>query len=136
MFELIAILCLDDRNGMMFNNRRQSRDRAVAADIIRLVDGEKLFMNEYSSGFFSEKTANMLIDEDFLSREDKGFYFVENNSLKNFAKKINKVIVYRWNRVYPSDLKLELPINQWKKTIDAEFAGNSHDKITREVYTR
>lgn len=121
---------------MMFNNRRQSRDRAVAADIIRLVDGEKLFMNEYSSGFFSEKTANMLIDEDFLSREDKGFYFVENNSLKNFAKKINKVIVYRWNRVYPSNLKLELPINQWKKTIDAEFAGNSHDKITREVYTR
>ncbi len=133
---MIVILCLDDRNGMMFNNRRQSRDRAVAADIIRLVDGEKLFMNEYSSGFFSEKTANMLIDEDFLSREDKGFYFVENNSLKNFAKKINKVIVYRWNRVYPSDLKLELPINQWKKTIDAEFAGNSHDKITREVYTR
>lgn len=133
---MIVILCLDDRNGMMFNNRRQSRDRAVAADIIRLVDGEKLFMNEYSSGFFSEKPANMLIDEDFLSREDKGFYFVENNSLKNFAKKINKVIVYRWNRVYPSDLKLELPINQWKKTIDAEFAGNSHDKITREVYTR
>lgn len=133
---MIVILCLDDRNGMMFNNRRQSRDRAVAADIIRLVDGEKLFMNEYSSGFFSEKTANMLIDEDFLSREDKGFYFVENNSLKNFAKKINKVIVYRWNRVYPSNLKLELPINQWKKTIDAEFAGNSHDKITREVYTR
>lgn len=133
---MIVILCLDDRNGMMFNNRRQSRDRAVAADIIRLVDGEKLFMNEYSSGFFSEKTANMLIDEDFLSRGDKGFYFVENNSLKNFAKKINKVIVYRWNRVYPSDLKLELPINQWKKTIDAEFAGNSHDKITREVYTR
>lgn len=133
---MIAILCLDDRNGMMFNNRRQSRDRAVASDIIKLIDGEKLFMNEYSSGFFSEKTDNMLIDEDFLLREDEGFYFVEDNSLKNFAEKINKIIVYRWNRVYPSDLKLELPLNQWKKTIDAEFAGNSHDKITREVYTR
>ena len=133
---MIAILCLDDRNGMMFNNRRQSRDRAVASDIIKLIDGEKLFMNEYSSGFFSEKTDNMLIDEDFLLREDEGFYFVEDNSLKNFAEKINKIIVYRWNRVYPSDLKLELPLNQWKKTIDAEFAGNSHNKITREVYTR
>ena len=26
---MIVILCLDDKNGMMFNNRRQSKDKFV-----------------------------------------------------------------------------------------------------------
>ena len=28
------IVCLDDNNGMLFNNRRQSRDKTVVEDII------------------------------------------------------------------------------------------------------
>lgn len=134
---MTIILCLDDKNGMMFNNRRQSRDKAVAADIIKITDKKRLLMNEYSAGFFPEKTTNMVIDEDFLNKsDDSDFCFVEDNDLKEFSSKINMIIIYRWNRVYPSDLKLEIPVNQWIKSVETEFAGNSHDKITKEVYIK
>ena len=32
--------CLDDRNGMLFNHRRQSRDAAVLEDIRSRLEGE------------------------------------------------------------------------------------------------
>ena len=41
------IICLDDDNGMMFNNRRQSRDEKVVKDIIEMTDGHSLWMNDY-----------------------------------------------------------------------------------------
>ena len=49
-----VILCADDRNGMMFHRRRQSRDRAVLEDIEKLRAGKKLLMNKYSDKMFSE----------------------------------------------------------------------------------
>lgn len=134
---MIIILCLDDKNGMMFNNRRQSSDKSIAEDIIKITDGKMIFMNEYSVGFFPKKIPTMVIEENFLSKaSDNDFCFVEDNDLKEFSSKINRIIVYRWNRVYPSDLKLEIPINQWKKSVEIELVGNSHNKITREVYTK
>lgn len=42
---MIVILCLDDKKGMMFNNRRQSKDKFVIQDILKLVDGKKLFIS-------------------------------------------------------------------------------------------
>ena len=50
---MIAIVCLDDENGMLFNGRRQSRDRVVTERIALLAAGKKLWMNEYSAGLFA-----------------------------------------------------------------------------------
>ena len=36
------IVCLDDNSGMMFNRRRQSRDRVVIDDIIACAQGGEL----------------------------------------------------------------------------------------------
>ena len=33
------IVCLSEGNGMMFNNRRQSRDRVLIADMVRADHG-------------------------------------------------------------------------------------------------
>ena len=38
------IVCLDDRNGVSFNNRRQSRDRVVIQDILTLTRGHGLYV--------------------------------------------------------------------------------------------
>lgn len=46
------------------------------------------------------------------------------------------LIVYRWNRTYPADLFLTLPLEQWTLVRQEEFAGSSHQNITKEVYTR
>lgn len=134
---MIVILCLDDKKGMMFNNRRQSKDKFVIQDILKLVDGKKLFISSYSESLFQGLESKLIIDDNFLNNADEEDYcFVENNNLKDFSEKIEKIIVYKWNRIYPSDLKLEITIQDWNLIGRFEFVGNSHDKITREVYVK
>ena len=134
---MIVILCLDDKKGMMFNNRRQSKDKFVIQDILKLVDGKKLFISSYSESLFQGLESKLIIDDNFLNNAaEEDYCFVENNNLKDFAEKIEKIIVYKWNRIYPSDLKLEITIQDWNLIGRFEFVGNSHDKITREVYVK
>ena len=134
---MIVILCLDDKKGMMFNNRRQSKDKFVIQDILKLVDGKKLFISSYSESLFQGLESKLIIDDNFLNNAaEEDYCFVENNNLKDFSEKIEKIIVYNWNRIYPSDLKLEITIQDWNLIGRFEFVGNSHDKITREVYVK
>lgn len=134
---MIVILCLDDKKGMMFNNRRQSKDKFVIQDILKLVDGKKLFISSYSENLFQGLESKLIIDDNFLNNAtEEDYCFVENNNLKDFSEKIEKIIVYKWNRIYPSDLKLEITIQDWNLIGRFEFVGNSHDKITREVYVK
>ena len=50
-----VILCLDDRNGMMFNHRRQSRDRAVIQDILENLRDKQLPIRPNFPGAFSRR---------------------------------------------------------------------------------
>lgn len=134
---MIVILCLDDKKGMMFNNRRQSKDKFVIQDILKLVDGKKLLISSYSESLFQGLESKLIIDDNFLNNAaEEDYCFVENNNLKDFSEKIEKIIVYKWNRIYPSDLKLEITIQDWNLIGRFKFVGNSHDKITREVYVK
>ena len=49
-----VILCADDRDGLMFGGRRQSRDRAVIEDIGDLTQGCRFLMNRYSDKMFGK----------------------------------------------------------------------------------
>lgn len=122
---MILIVCLDDDNGMMFNNRRQSKDLLVRKRILELVGDGKIWMSEYSKGQFEEE---ILICEN-ISEAD--YVFAENPD-DIIGVEFDKVIVYRWNRRYPADRSLTIE----GKTIVGtyEFAGNSHEKITEEIY--
>ena len=42
---MTIIVCLDDKNGLSFNNRRQSRDKILIEDIIQTYN--KTFNHEY-----------------------------------------------------------------------------------------
>ena len=77
------------------------------------------------------------MDENFLEKAGEGdICFVENQSLKGTEGRIEKLIVFGWNRAYPFDLKLDLDLNQMEKTAEEEFAGYSHEKITRLQYRK
>ena len=122
---MVLIVCLDDDNGMMFNNRRQSKDALVRKRILELVGDNKIWMSEYSKGQFAEE---ILICKN-ISEAD--YVFAENPD-DIIDVEFDKVIVYRWNRRYPADRSLTIE----GKTIVGtyEFAGNSHEKITEEIY--
>lgn len=132
------ILCLDDNLGMIFNNRRQSKDITLTKKIINITKSNKLWLNKYSYSLFEKfNTSNINVDESFLSKATNGeFCFVENMELKPFEKRIEKLIVFRWNRNYPTDQTLDIDLTKWSLQESSEFVGNSHKNITMEVYAR
>lgn len=132
---MILIVCVDDKLGMAFNNRRQSKDSALRADLLALTGG-KLWMNAYSAAQF-EEDCEFYADDDFLDKAEIDDYcFVENADIAPYAERVSGVILYRWNRHYPSDKKfpIELFKDRWSLESSFEFAGSSHETITREVY--
>ncbi len=132
-----AIVCLDDNEGMTFAGRRQSRDRVVCADILFLTRGKKLFMNAYSRKIFDENADNIVVCEDFLAQAGKDdFCFVENCPLDGFENEIEELIVYRWNRDYPVGTKIDFNYRELNMVESSEFAGYSHEKITKEIYRK
>lgn len=127
------IVCLDDNNGMLFNNRRQSRDSVVIADVINGLGGEKLNVFPFSQQLFSQygNSINVVsaIDAD-------GVYFIENIDIKSFSETVDEIVVYRWNRVYPADFVCDVDFSRFIIKSAYEFEGSSHEKITRIIYGR
>ena len=65
-------------------------------------------------------------------------YFAENIPSEEILENTEKMVIYRWNRHYPSDIRWEPDLAELgfalKET--TEFPGTSHEKITREVYEK
>lgn len=137
---MTVIVCVDDRYGMMFNHRRQSSDRIVTQHILQESADKVLFMGEYSKPLFAGADPHRIaVMPDFLERAVTGDYcFVENAPLSLYEEKTEQIILYRWNRRYPADFFFDIPLagHGWKQTESADFPGNSHEKITREVYRK
>ena len=129
------IVCLDDNDGMLFNKRRLSSDSVLTDRIARFATNNHLWMNDYSAKLF--EGSNIIVDELFLQKAEKGDYcFIENVDITNFAEKTESLIIYRWNRRYPSDKKfpISLFLPDRKLISTMEFEGNSHPEITEEIY--
>ena len=134
-----VIVCIDEAGGMLFNGRRQSKDKCLRQKARELAQSEPLWMNSYTASQFAEDGYEVVVDEDFLSNApENAWCFVENRDLLPWIQNIQQVAVYHWNRRYPSDVKFPMDVlrSQWKRISVKEFAGNSHERITEEVYTR
>lgn len=132
-----TILCIDDKNGLIFANRRQSRDREVINDVLSMCQNSKLWIEPYSFGLFEGKEDCVIVDEDFLDKAgEEDYCFVETKDIVEYEDKIQQLILYHWNRVYPADRYLELDYSEWTLVEVKEMEGYSHEKITKEVYER
>lgn len=149
-----VIVCLDEKGGMLFHGRRQSRDRVLAEKIRIITAGKRLWMNAYSYKIYSEpekmqlrrteemqsgedENAQILVAEDFPKRAQQGEYcLVETETLSVWSERIEQLIVFRWNRNYPADVFFDLDLTGWEKISTEEFAGYSHEKITEEIYEK
>ncbi|MBQ8559289.1 MAG: hypothetical protein IJ439_04825 [Tyzzerella sp.] len=130
-----VIVCVDDNLGMLFNKRRQSRDAKVIEDIFKMT--ERLWIHPFSDKLFLDHDGRVVVDEEFLGKAGRGeFCFVENQQLAPYSDKIEQIILYKWNRKYPSDFKLDVNLKDWELIERIEFEGSSHEKITREVTTQ
>lgn len=134
---MTIFVCVDENKGMLFNHRRQSRDEAVREDMLAVAEN-KIWMNIYSSRLFSEASDRVIIEEEFLAcAPGDGFCFVENVPLGPYEDRLEVMVVYCWNRVYPADTWLDVDLEQnWELADTKEFGGISHEKITRKTYKK
>ena len=133
------IVCLDDFGGMLFNNRRQSRDRVLIEDIMLDIVDKKIYILGYSKILFEMHVGRYKIVDDFLSLADTdAICFVENVSVKSLIDKVDSVTVYNWNRVYPRDFVFDIDLKKegFFMASSYEFEGYSHENIRKEVYKR
>lgn len=132
---MTLIVTLDDNGGMLFGGRRQSRDRVLSERIAALAADKRLLVSAYSASLFPADTVT--VDDNYADNAASGdVVFVENGALPLDAAA--RLIVYRWNRHYPSDQKFPLEVLTADFTLQQsqEFVGSSHDTITEEIYVR
>lgn len=149
-----VIVFLDEKNGMLFHGRRQSRDRVVTERVGWLAAGKRLWMNPYSHKIYGEleemqlqetgeiqsagrEKAQLQVAENFLTEAQPGdFCLVETEPLKGWEDRMENLIIFRWNRNYPADVFFDLDLSEWEKVSSEDFAGYSHEKITEEIFRK
>ena len=131
------IFCLDDRNGMMFNGRRQSQDRVLRDRLMSVIGDNTLFMSKYSADLFSDYD-NIKVNNNYQKKAGADDYcFVEDRPFV-IDHKVDMIIIYRWNRHYPADtyFNTDLSAEGYSLLSTYEFEGSSHERITEEIYKK
>lgn len=122
---------------MLFNHRRLSRDRRVCEKILDYSNEKELWMNAYSRKLFTDLTDinSIQVDEEFLDKS-QSICFVENQDITPYLPKIDTLVLFQWNRDYPTDFFFTVDLSQWNLISTEDFEGTSHEKITMEVYKK
>ena len=132
---MTLIVCLDDNLGMMFNRRRQSRDRVLIAELMAHVGDRRLVVSPYSAPLFPADAPNVTVAKDPCAEaREEDFVFVEDADPAAAWDKVTEVLLYRWNRTYPADRYFTVDMAGFRLAETTEFVGSSHDKITKEVW--
>ena len=129
-----VIIPVENRNGMLFNHRRVSRDQKVSERILAYCKEKRLWMNAYSAKVF-ENNPPIRVSETFLEQKH-AICFVEDQDVTPYLPEIDTIILFHWNRDYPADFFFTVDLSEWNRIHQEEFAGKSHEKITMEVYKR
>lgn len=132
------VICTDSKNGIMFNGRRQSRDRAVCGDILAMLGKALLYTDYYSFHLFEKYGDDRVVCSDnpaaSAGRED--FCFAEDLNMTEVADTADMLIVYCWNKTYPADRYFDVNTELFTLVSETEFKGSSHEKLTKRVYMR
>ena len=88
---------------------------------------------------FDGKNIKLSINDDFANKPKKNdICFVEHGVASALVSFADEVTIYRWNRLYPSDVKFDADLEKmgFRLTLSTDFAGYSHEKITKEIFSK
>ena len=111
----------------------QIRNEAADCDYI------KVYMTSYSLPLFDGVKINTGVRLLPISEGERGeVCFVESGEIADNIHKISRLVIYRWNRTYPSDVKLGFDPEEmgFKRVSTTELVGYSHEKITKDIYEK
>lgn len=134
---MLVALCLDNNNGLLFNDRRQSRDIKVCEDFISSSQG-KIYLEEYSRTIFESFDGVSYCDNPIELATKDDSCFVEKTDVTSYLDRIDTIVIYNWNRDYPFDISFDIDLESEGFRLESviDFIGNSHEKITKEVYKK
>lgn len=139
---MILVCCVEDQNGLCFHHRRLSSDAVVTQDILMRAGMATIRTDAYSAKLFEPfDTIDVEVSEYPYANAAMGDYvFVERSDpAAEIAEwrieegQIEGMLLYHWNRRYPSDVKLTLDTSEWQCVFRMEFAGKSHENVTLEI---
>lgn len=129
---MILAVCVDDRMGISFQGRGLSKDALLREKLMALA-GEKLRMSVYSGKQFG---LGVYAGADYLSCAGADDWcFCENDEYLAFSDRVERIVLFKWNRAYPADLYFSFP-GRWRLVSAEDFPGKSHETITMEVYEK
>ena len=133
---MILMVCIDERGGMMFNHRRQSRDRVLCARMLEIAKDTRLHVTPYTQKIFDPAAPLCVSDAPWMQAGQGEYYFAEDGEIP--MERVEQVYVYRWNRAYPGDrfFDADLALLGFTLTQSEDFTGSSHDAITEELYVK
>lgn len=129
---MTLVACVDDGMGLLFHGRRQSQDRILREKLLEMVDTH-LNMSLYSGRLFGQHQKITAQDSYLEQSASDDWIFAEDLAYLSRADGFDRLILFRWNRAYPSDVRFVFP-GQWRLVSREDFAGSSHPNITMEVY--
>ena len=133
---MTLVLCLDDGAGRMFNHRRQSRDRLQMEDLLSTVGERRLLVSPYTAALIPPEAKNVTVTEAFDTAREEDVVFLEDGDPAPLWASVKTLVIYRWNRLYPADVRLTADLSAFRLQSREEFQGSSHDRITKEVWIR
>ena len=126
---MTAIIVLDNKNGLTYCNQRGAEDKAIYDDILK--EFGKVYVSEYSLPLFHGDPRAVSPIPPEISEDD--VLFLERDDVPEDA---DKLIVYRWDCVYPADRKYNPYKFYWRLKKTETIVGVTHTKIKKETYTK
>ena len=138
MKKITVAVVLDDKEGMMIFGKRQSRDRVMIADFVSSMGDKPIYIAPFSKLIFEPHESVNIVENPFIESVDGSACFIESFALSPYIDMIETLVIYRWNKLYPSDTRFDIDVEKsgFKLESSYDFEGSSHDKITKETYKR
>ena len=136
---MTLVLCTDTRGGMLFAGRRQSRDRAMLADLATLVGSGRLLCRPFSEKLLTGAGLLPTVCEDCPEVALSGdTVFLESPPVTPYLPRVSRLVIYSWGEAYPYDTALDIDPKSSGLTLKevTELAGYSHKTIKREVFVK
>lgn len=114
-------------NVVVFDSEKEDSDTVLS-------ESDKA--NMLVSDFEKEEMNDIAFNVDKTDEQD--FYFIEKVEHLNKINwnKIDELILYRWDKKYPTDYSFIVDKDEFRLKNTLEFQGYSHEKINREVYVK
>jgi len=137
MKKITVAVCIDEEGGMMFNNRRPTRDRVLISELLTSTEG-RIVIHPYSQTLFRDSERVVVSDDPMETAEDGDICFIEQLPIKPQLSYVSRFIVYNWNTLYPKDKSFDVDLrgSGFSLVSESEFEGSSHERITKGIYER